>query len=201
MDSVSYTIGLNLGKNIQKDSLNINPDLVASGIRDAMAGKGVLTDAQMQQVMQSFSQQMQMKQMERESKVGDKNKTDGEKFLAENKSKPGVVTLPDGLQYQVIQEGTGPMPTATDTVVTSYRGTLIDGTEFDNSEKHGGTATFPVTGVIPGWTEALQKMKVGSKWRLFVPSNLAYGPRGAGEQIGPNSTLIFDIELKQIKGK
>jgi FKBP-type peptidyl-prolyl cis-trans isomerase len=201
MDSVSYSIGLNIGKSVQRDSIKVDPDLIANGIRDAMSGgKVLLTDAQMQQVMMAFQTQMMAKQQEKTAKAGEANKAAGEKFLAENKSKPGVVTLPSGLQYQVLKEGTGPMPKATDQVVTKYRGTLIDGTEFDNSEKHGGTAEFGVNQVIPGWTEALQLMKVGSKWRLFVPSNLAYGPQGGpGGQIGPNETLIFDIELVSIK--
>jgi len=131
--------------------------------------------------------------------LADKNQKEGEVFLAENKKKKGVITLPSGLQYQVIKEGTGKIPKATDTVTTHYRGTLIDGTEFDSSYKRGEPASFPVNGVIKGWTEALQLMKVGSKWQLFIPSNLAYGPQGAGQAIGPNATLIFEIELLSIK--
>jgi FKBP-type peptidyl-prolyl cis-trans isomerase FklB len=131
--------------------------------------------------------------------LADKNQKEGEVFLAENKKKKGVVTLPSGLQYHVITAGTGKIPKATDTVTTHYRGTLIDGTEFDSSYKRGEPASFPVNGVIKGWTEALQLMKVGSKWQLFIPSNLAYGPQGAGQVIGPSATLIFEIELLSIK--
>jgi FKBP-type peptidyl-prolyl cis-trans isomerase len=132
--------------------------------------------------------------------AGEANKKEGDTFLATNKTKPGVVTLPDGLQYKIIKEGTGPKPTATDTVTVNYRGTLIDGKEFDSSYKRGEPATFPVGGVIKGWTEALQLMPVGSKWELYIPSDLAYGARGAGADIGPNSTLIFEVELLSIKG-
>jgi FKBP-type peptidyl-prolyl cis-trans isomerase FklB len=131
--------------------------------------------------------------------MAETNKKDGDAFLAENKTKAGVVTLPSGLQYKILSEGTGPKPTAADSVVCNYKGTLLDGTEFDSSAKHGGPATFPVSGVIKGWTEALQLMPVGSKWQLFVPSDLAYGQRGAGGGIAPNSTLIFEVELVSIK--
>ena len=132
---------------------------------------------------------------------GETNKKDGDAFLAANKTKPGVVTLPSGLQYKILTTGTGPKPTATDSVVCNYRGTLIDGTEFDSSYKRGQPATFPVNGVIKGWTEALQLMPVGSKWQLFVPPDLAYGTRGAGNEIPPNSTLIFEVELQSIQAK
>jgi FKBP-type peptidyl-prolyl cis-trans isomerase len=193
-DSASYAIGVNIGKNMQRDSVNLNPDLIAAGIRDVLANKALLNDEQLQACMTSFQQELQSKQQERQAASAKL----GEKFLADNAKKPGVVTLPSGLQYQVITEGSGPMPKADDEVVTKYRGTLVDGTEFDASEKHGGTATFKVNQVIPGWTEALQKMKVGSKWKLFIPSNLAYGQQGMPPQIGPNSALVFDIELLKI---
>jgi FKBP-type peptidyl-prolyl cis-trans isomerase len=133
--------------------------------------------------------------------AGEANKKAGDAFLAANKTKDGVVTLPSGLQYKIITQGTGPKPTASDTVICNYRGTLIDGKEFDASSKHGGPATFPVSGVIKGWTEALQLMPVGSKWQLFIPPDLAYGTAGAGSDIGPSSTLIFEVELVSIKGK
>jgi FKBP-type peptidyl-prolyl cis-trans isomerase FklB len=201
-DSASYAIGTSIGKQMKKDSIaKITPDLVVAGIRDAFAGKEKLTEEQLTQIMDAFQKEMQMKHTEMQSKAGEANKSAGEAFLAENAKKPGVKTLPSGLQYEVITEGTGPSPQATDEVVTKYRGTLIDGTEFDNSEKHGGTATFAVNQVVPGWTEALQLMKVGSKWKLYVPSNLAYGEQGMGQEIGPNSALIFDIELLEIKSK
>ncbi len=133
--------------------------------------------------------------------AGEANKKEGEAFLAANKSKEGVVTLPSGLQYKILQQGTGPKPTASDSVVCNYRGTLLNGTEFDSSYKRGQPATLGVGQVIPGWTEALQLMPVGSKWQLFIPSNLAYGARGAGSDIGPNSTLTFEVELLSIQGK
>jgi FKBP-type peptidyl-prolyl cis-trans isomerase len=142
---------------------------------------------------------MKEKTIAHNKEVGDKNMKEGEAFLAENKKKEGVVTLPSGLQYKVITAGTGKKPKATDTVTTQYRGTLIDGTEFDSSYKRGQPTTFPVAGVITGWTEALQLMPVGSKWQLFIPSNLAYGPRGAGHLIGPNATLVFEVELLSIE--
>jgi FKBP-type peptidyl-prolyl cis-trans isomerase FklB len=134
-------------------------------------------------------------------KTGEINKKAGEDFLAQNKTKPGVVALPDGLQYKILKEGTGPKPTANDTVVCNYRGTLLDGTEFDSSYKRGQPATFPVSGVIKGWTEGVQLMPVGSKWQLFLPADLAYGNRGAGQDIGPNATLIFEVELLSIQSK
>jgi FKBP-type peptidyl-prolyl cis-trans isomerase FklB len=142
---------------------------------------------------------MTAKQAETMKKLSEKNKADGEKFLAENAKKEGVKTLPSGLQYKEIAPGTGKSPKATDTVTTHYKGTLIDGTEFDSSHKRGQPATFQVSGVIPGWTEALQSMKEGAKWQLFVPSNLAYGERGAGREIGPNAALIFEVELISVK--
>src|SRR5271157_5536937 len=142
------------------------------------------------------------KQEEKKQQAGETNKKEGEAFLAANKAKERVVTLPSGLQYKILKEGTGPKPTAADTVVCNYRGTLINGTEFDSSIKRGQPATFPVTGVIKGWTEALQLMPVGSKWQLFIPSDLAYGDRGAaGGEIGPGATLIFDVELLSIQDK
>jgi FKBP-type peptidyl-prolyl cis-trans isomerase FklB len=133
--------------------------------------------------------------------AGDANKKEGDAFLAANKTKEGVVTLPSGLQYKILQEGTGPKPTASDTVVCNYRGTLLNGTEFDSSYKRGQPATFAVGQVIHGWTEALQLMTVGSKWQLFIPPDLAYGPRGAGNDIGPNATLVFEVELVSIQPK
>lgn len=207
-DSVSYSIGLSIGKSSTQDSLNLNPDLLAAGIRDAVAKKPMLTDSQTQNVMNAFNQRMmekqQAKMMQMQDsmrKAGEGNKTAGEKFLAENKTKPGVVTLPSGLQYQVITEGTGPMPKSTDEVKVHYRGTTIDGTVFDSSIDRGEPVTFGVTGVIPGWSEALQLMKVGSKWKLFIPAELAYGANPPDQKIGPNSVLLFDVELLEIVKK
>ncbi|MEK6684734.1 MAG: FKBP-type peptidyl-prolyl cis-trans isomerase [Nitrospirota bacterium] len=199
-DKVSYSIGLDIGKNFKKQSMDIDPDLLARGLKDAMAGgKTLLTEEEVRTIMPAFQKEMQAKADARAKELGDKNMKEGETFLAENKKKEGVVTLPSNLQYKVITAGNGERPKSSDTVTTHYRGTLIDGTEFDSSHKRGQPASFPVTGVIAGWTEALQLMPVGSKWQLFVPSNLAYGPRGAGQMIGPNATLIFEVELLSIQ--
>ncbi|HUK55361.1 MAG TPA: FKBP-type peptidyl-prolyl cis-trans isomerase [Nitrospiria bacterium] len=201
-DKVSYSIGLDIGDNFKKQSIEVDPDLLARGVKDAMSGeKPLLTEEEVRAVMSAFEQEMQAKTIAHNKELGDKNMKEGEAFLAENKNKEGVVTLPSGLQYKVITTGKGKKPKATDTVTTQYRGTLIDGTEFDSSYKRGQPATFPVTGVIAGWTEALQLMPVGSKWQLFVPANLAYGPRGAGQVIGPNAALIFEVELLSIQEK
>lgn len=199
-DKVSYSIGLDIGKNLKNQGIEIDSNLLAKGIQDAVSGgKPMLTEEEVQGVMTQFSQEMQSKMAAKSKEAGDKNTKEGAAFLAENKKKKDVVTLPSGLQYKVITAGKGKKPKATDTVTTHYRGTLIDGTEFDSSIKRGEPASFPVTGVIPGWTEALQLMPVGSKWQLFVPPNLAYGPRGAGPQIGPNATLVFEVELLSIQ--
>jgi FKBP-type peptidyl-prolyl cis-trans isomerase FklB len=201
-DKLSYAIGMNIGSGMKKDALDIDPNILARAIKDAMSGsKPAMTEAEARTVITAFREQMMKKQQADAQKIGDANKQAGEKFLAENKTKDGVVTLPSGLQYKIIKQGDGPKPTAGDTVVTNYRGTLINGTEFDSSYKRGEPATFPVGQVIKGWTEALQLMPVGSKWQLFIPSNLAYGERSPGGEIGPNSTLVFDIELLSIQEK
>ncbi|MFY9270109.1 MAG: FKBP-type peptidyl-prolyl cis-trans isomerase [Candidatus Manganitrophaceae bacterium] len=199
-DKVSYSIGLDIGKNFKDQSIEIDAKLLAQGIQDAISGgKRLLTEEEIQGVMTAFRQEMQAKAAAQAKLVGDKNLKEGEAFLAENKKKKGVVTLPSGVQYKIITAGTGKKPKPTDTVTTNYKGTLIDGTEFDSSYKRGEAATFPVQGVIPGWTEALQLMPVGSKWELVIPPALAYGPRGAGQAIGPNATLIFEVELLSIQ--
>ena len=199
-DKVSYSIGMNIGNNLKKQAIDVNPDALVYGIKDALSGgKALITEQEVNDTLMAFQKEMASKQSERLKELGEKNKKEGEAFLAENKKKEGVITLPSGLQYKVIKEGTGETPKLTDTVTTNYRGTLIDGTEFDSSYRREQPATFPVKGVIPGWTEALQLMKVGSKWQLFTPSNLAYGERGAGRDIGPNTTLIFEVELLSIK--
>ena len=199
-DKVSYSIGMNIGNNLKKQAIDVNPDALVYGIKDALSGgKALITEQEVNDTLMAFQKEMASKQSERLKELGEKNKKEGEAFLAENKKKEGVITLPSGLQYKVIKEGTGETPKLTDTVTTNYRGTLIDGTEFDSSYRREQPATFPVKGVIPGWTEALQLMKVGSKWQLFTPSNLAYGERGAGRDIGPNAVLIFDVELLSIK--
>jgi FKBP-type peptidyl-prolyl cis-trans isomerase FklB len=201
-DKISYAIGMNIGESMKKDSLDVDPSIVAHGLKDAMSGgKLLMTNEEVRTVMTELRAEV-MKKKEAEVKLASEtNKQAGEAFLAANKTQPGVVTVPSGLQYKILKEGTGPKPTATDTVVCNYRGTLINGTEFDSSYKSGQPATFPVNGVIKGWTEALQLMPVGSKWQLFVPADLAYGERSPGAEIGPNSTLIFEVELVSIQEK
>jgi FKBP-type peptidyl-prolyl cis-trans isomerase len=201
-DKFSYALGMNLGANLHKQSVPVDPNIMARGLKDALAGgKTLLTEDEARAAITAVQNDMREKQQVKMQAAGEANKKEGEAFLAGNKAKEGVVALPSGLQYKVLKEGNGPKPTATDSVVCNYRGTLINGTEFDSSSKHGGPATFPVNGVIKGWTEALQLMPVGSKWQLFVPSDLAYGERGAGGDIGPNATLIFEVELVSLQNK
>lgn len=198
----SYSMGADIGKRLQAQSIDVDGDAFTRGLKDALSGGTMLmTEQEIRESLTALQKELMEKQAEKTKQLAETNKKAGEAFLAENKKKDGVVTLPSGLQYKVIQEGSGKTPKAEDTVVTHYRGTLIDGTEFDSSHKraHGEPATFPVKGVIPGWTEALQLMKEGSKWELFVPSSLAYGDRGAGNVIGPNATLIFEIELISVR--
>ena len=188
----SYAIGMNLGENLKSQSVDIDPNLLLKGMKDSMAGgKTLLTQDEEHATLMALQTGLRKTMMEKMQKVADKNKTEGAAFLATNKSKPGVVTLPSGLQYKILQPGTGPKPTSSDSVSTNYRGTLIDGTEFDSSYKRG----------IKGWTEALQLMPVGSKWQLYVPASLAYGDKAASPVLGPNATLIFDVELISIKEK
>ncbi len=197
---VGYAIGAQIGAQLAMTKDDIDSKALISGLTDAMDGAALkLTDPQMQEAKMAFQKSVQEKAQKEMMKLAETNKAEGEKFLAENKTKEGVVTLPSGLQYKIVQAGTGATPTATDTVVTHYTGTLLNGKVFDSSVQRGEPATFPVNGVIPGWTEALQHMKVGGKWQLFIPADLAYGERGAGQMIAPNSTLIFDIELLEIK--
>lgn len=199
-DKVSYSIGMEIGKNMKKQSLDVNPEFLTRGIKDAFSdGKPLMTDQEMSEALMAFQKEMMAKQQELAKKLGEKNQKEGEAFLAENKKKEGMITLPSGLQYKVIKAGSGKKPKATDTVSVHYQGTLINGTEFDSSYRRGQPVSFPVNGVIPGWTEALQLMEVGAKWQVVVPSNLAYGDRGAGPQIGPNATLIFEVELISIQ--
>ena len=201
-DKISYAIGMNMAKTLQRQSLQVEPDVLVKGLKDVLAGnKPLLSDDEAMATLTALQNDMRTKQQEKAQQLGLANKKEGEDFLAANKSKEGVVALPSGLQYKVLKEGSGPKPTATDSVVCNYRGTLINGTEFDSSYKRGEPATFSVNRVIKGWTEALQLMPVGSKWQLFVPSDLAYGQRGAGADIGPNATLIFEVELLSIQGK
>jgi len=197
-EKMSYIIGMDIGNNLKKQSMDVDPNILAKGIKDALGGgKLLLNDQEIRETMTAFQKEMMAKQQE----LSQKNKKAGDAYLAENKKKEGVITLPSGLQYKIIKAGTGKKPKSTDTVTTQYRGTLIDGTEFDSSYKRGQPATFQVTGVIPGWTEALQLMAEGAKWQLFVPPNLAYGERGAGGAIGPSATLVFEIELVSVQEK
>jgi FKBP-type peptidyl-prolyl cis-trans isomerase FklB len=201
----SYALGMNigsgLGANLKKQSVEVDPSLVSQGLKDSMGGaKTRMTQEEAQAVLTEVQNEVKKQQQEKQTEAAAKNKTEGEAFLAANKSKDGVVTLPSGLQYKILTAGTGPKPIASDSVVCNYKGTLINGTEFDSSYKRGQPATFGVGQVIKGWTEALQLMPVGSKWQLFIPSSLAYGERGPGE-IGPNSTLTFEVELLSIQDK
>jgi FKBP-type peptidyl-prolyl cis-trans isomerase FklB len=198
MDKVSYAIGVQLATNFKKQGIDIKIDKFVQGIKDATAGKKLeLTEAEIQQTMMSFSQRMRAQQQEKQKADAAKNIAAGKAFLAANAKKEGVKVLPSGLQYKVIKKGTGKTPTAADKVKTNYRGTLIDGKEFDSSYKSGKPVEFGVKNVIKGWTEALQLMKEGGKWELYIPSNLAYGERG-NRGIPGNSTLIFEIELLEI---
>ncbi|MEE8589397.1 MAG: FKBP-type peptidyl-prolyl cis-trans isomerase [Sulfurimonadaceae bacterium] len=195
-EKVGYTYGLQIGAQLSASKDLLDSDALMLGLQDALDGKpSKLSDEEMQLATMAFQQQVQERAAKKMSGVIEENRA----FLAQNKTKEGVVTLPSGLQYKVVQAGTGTTPTATDTVVTHYTGTLINGQVFDSSVQRGEPATFPVNGVIAGWTEALQLMKVGAKWQLVIPADLAYGESGAGQMIAPNSTLIFDIELLEIK--
>ena len=199
-EKVGYTYGLQIGAQLSASKDLLDSDALMLGLKDALDGKPArISQEEMQQATMAFQQQAQARAQEKMAGASVKNKTEGDAFLAQNKTKEGVVTLPSGLQYKIITAGTGATPTASDTVVTHYTGTLINGQVFDSSVQRGEPATFPVGGVIAGWTEALQHMKVGGKWQLFIPGELAYGERGAGQMIAPNSTLIFDIELLEIK--
>lgn len=193
---------MNIGSALKKDEVDIDANILLQGVKDALAGgKMLLTDQEAQASLAALQADLRKKQELKMQQLAETNKKEGEEFLAANKTKEGVVALPSGLQYKILQAGTGPKPLATDTVSVNYRGTLLNGTEFDSSYKRGQPATFPVGQIIKGWTEALQLMPVGSKWQLFIPPELAYGPRGAGRDIGPNSTLVFEVELLSIQQK
>jgi FKBP-type peptidyl-prolyl cis-trans isomerase FklB len=202
-DKASYAIGMNIGKNLKRDSVEIDPAVLSRALRDVLAGnKLLLTDEEAKAALTALQTEVRAKEEAKVKAAAVENKKAGDAFLAANKTKEGVVTLPSGLQYKIIKEGTGPKPAAEDTVLCHYRGTLVDNTEFDSSYKRGEPLKIPVGGVIKGWTEAIQLMPVGSKWQLYIPSDLAYGERGApGSPIGPNSTLIFDVELISIEPK
>lgn len=206
-DKVSYAIGMNIGKRLEQDmkqlkqyDTELDTAIVLRAFEDALAGdKLLMTDPEAQTTLTTLQADLRKRQEEKQKELAENNKKEGEQFLAANKTKEGVVTLPSGLQYKILQEGTGPKPTAADMVTVNYRGTLLNGTEFDSSYKGGKPATFNVGQIIKGWTEALQLMPVGSKWQLFIPSELAYGARGAGQNIGPNSVLVFEVELLSIQ--
>ena len=200
-DKASYAIGMQIGASLSRQSLDIDPAILERGIKDAIAGtKPLLTEDEMKATLTAVQQQVMQQMQAKLATEAAVNKKEGDAFLAANKTKPGVVTLPSGLQYKVLQQGTGPKPTANDTVVCNYRGTLINGKEFDSSYKRGQPAIFPVSKIqLKGWTQALQLMPTGSKWELYVPADLAYGDRQAGPDITPGSTLIFDVELVSIK--
>ncbi|MGK0441066.1 MAG: FKBP-type peptidyl-prolyl cis-trans isomerase [Pseudohongiellaceae bacterium] len=198
---VSYGMGVGLGERIAQEGMDVDADAFALGLKHAVNGADrLMTPEEVMTEMQAFQQQQIEQRKVAQESAATNNKQQGETFLSENKGKEGVVTLDSGLQYSIMTEGTGAKPTATDTVEVHYRGTLIDGTEFDSSYKRNSTVSFPVNGVIAGWTEALQLMSVGSKWNLYIPSDLAYGSGGTGGSIGPNATLIFEVELVDIKG-
>jgi FKBP-type peptidyl-prolyl cis-trans isomerase FklB len=198
-DKVSYIIGQNIGRSFKQQNLDsdvIDLDKLRAGIQDVLTGADAkITEEEMAAIMTAFQQDMMARTDSMNRAKGDNNKKAGEEFLAKNAGEEGVTVLPSGLQYKVIEAGSGKKPGLTSMVSVNYRGTLIDGTEFDSSYKRGQPATFPVNGVISGWTEALQLMPAGSKWMLYVPSALAYGDQAAGPEIGPNSTLIFEVEL------
>ncbi|QDV21697.1 Peptidyl-prolyl cis-trans isomerase Mip precursor [Gimesia panareensis] len=196
---VSYGIGFNLGQNLMRDNLDLDPQILAKGIIDAMTKqKPQMTEDEIRATLLAFQEQLRKDAQTKMEKEAQANVAKGKKFLADNAKKEGVKTTKSGLQYKVIKSGSGKTPKLTDEVTTHYRGTLIDGTEFDSSYKRKQPATFPVNRVIGGWTEALQLMKEGDKWQLFIPSDLAYGQRGSGPDIGPNEVLIFDIELLKV---
>ncbi len=199
-DKVSYMIGFSVGRQMKSQGIELNADPFLKGLNDSMSGaKAAMTDEEMQQITASLQVELAAKKAEEFKKLSAENKKKEEAFLAENKTKEGVRTLPSGLQYKVIKEGDGKKPTAYDSVTVNYKGSLLDGTEFDSSYKRNEPATLPVGGMIPGWTEALQLMKTGSQYQIVIPSSLAYGETGAGGIIPPNAALIFEVELLSVK--
>ena len=200
LEKTSYAVGADLGKNIQRQGITFDVEALLGGMRDALAhGDLRMTDAELQATLNAFQTDLKLKRARPLQLVATKNKADGDAFLAANKAKEGVVTLPSGVQYKILKEGQGRKPSAGDTVECHYRGTLIDGAEFDNSYRRGQPATLPVKGVVPGFGEALQLMAEGSKWQVVLPSQCAYGEKGSGSKIEPYATLIFEIELLSIK--
>ncbi len=201
-EKLSYALGMDLGSQLGKKSVDVDPDVFARGLRDALTGgRTLMTEDDARVLITALQKELVTKQIEAAKALGEKNSKEGAAFLVENGKKPGVITLPSGVQYKALTVGKGPKPAADDTVVCNYRGTLIDGKEFDSSYRRGEPATLPLKNVIKGWSEALQMMTVGSKWQIFIPPQLAYGERGAGADIGPNATLIFEVELIAIKDR
>lgn len=202
INKASYVIGVNLGKNLSElkssTKIEVNIEQLTKGINEGLAGKNAMTDEEMQTVMQNFQQNVRVKMEEAQKVAGEENIAKGKAFLEANKKKEGVKATESGLQYKIVKEGTGQKPAATDTVKVHYKGTLTDGTKFDSSYDRGTPAEFPLNNVIKGWTEGLQLLKVGSKAELYIPSDLGYGEQGMGKEIGPNSVLIFEIELLEI---
>jgi FKBP-type peptidyl-prolyl cis-trans isomerase FklB len=199
-DRISYTIGVNIGQDFKGQEIDVDSDILLMGLKDSLKGKDLkLSDEEMVAEIQTFQQKMQEKMVAEMEAAAGKNQAAGEAFLAENATKEGVVVTESGLQYKVLEAGEGDSPGAADVATVHYKGTLIDGTQFDSSYDRGQPASFPVGGVIPGWTEALLLMKPGAKWQLVIPSALAYGERGAGQDIGPNATLLFDVELISVE--
>ncbi|WP_429884358.1 FKBP-type peptidyl-prolyl cis-trans isomerase [Geoalkalibacter halelectricus] len=194
-DRFSYALGQQLGRDLKMGEVAVTPELIAAGVRDALAGTSRMSDEEMELAMEEMQREMMMKHLAQQERMGRENLEKGQAFLAENAKRQGVKTTPSGLQYRITEEGTGKTPGPDSSVTVHYRGTLIDGTVFDSSFERGEPVTFPVSGVIPGWTEALQLMKEGAKWTIYLPADLAYGEHGAGQVIGPNETLIFDVEL------
>jgi FKBP-type peptidyl-prolyl cis-trans isomerase FklB len=199
-EKISYAIGMEMGKGVKAQGIDVDPAIMTQGLKDGISGaKPQMSEEELRQVITSLQQEIRQKQMQAQEAAATENKTKGEAFLAENAKKDGVVALPDGLQYKVLTTGQGKKPQESDTVLCNYKGTFLDGTEFDSSAKAGKPVPFELKNVIPGFREILQLMPVGSKWQVFVPSNLAYGERGAGGVIGPNATLIFEVELVSIQ--
>ena len=200
IDKASYALGVEVAKNLKTQGIEINKDLMIKGITDVLSGEKLLfTDQELRKTMEDFQADIRRKTVQAARMSAFDNKQAGDAFMTQNKTKEGVVTLPDGLQYKILKEGTGRKPTENDSVECNYKGTLVDGTEFDSSYKTGKPATFAVKSVIPGWREALKLMPEGSKWQLVIPPELAYGQRGAGKEIGPNATLVFELDLLTVK--
>jgi FKBP-type peptidyl-prolyl cis-trans isomerase len=200
-EKLSYAIGMEMGKGVKAQELDVDPELISRGLKDALlGGKQLMSDDELQAVIGALREEMKQKQMQAEEAAAEDNRKQGEAFLADNGKKTGVVTTASGLQYKIITAGTGKKPAETDTVLCNYKGTFLDGTEFDSSAEAGKPVPFDIKTVIPGFKEALTLMPVGSKWQIVVPANLAYGARGAGNVIGPNATLIFEVELVGIQG-